>query len=153
MAKKYFLVFQMLFMAVSMAFSQSGRSLVVESSGETTELPLGKITSIKYDGDRMVVNSADGSSLGWETADIATVLFSTATTGIDGVGSEMVKFSSGVLHVSAPAGTPVRIYSANGLFVAETVVAEGGVDIDMRLQLKGGYIVNIGKDFFKLINR
>ena len=150
------LLFALLLAVSTTALADNYAYLTIDQSGEETSFSLSEITKITFDNTNMIVNLADGNTRQIPLLSLSKMFFSeTGTMGITSAtnGAAKVRLVDGVIYVNARVGSSVNLYDMGGK-VVRTVVATGNdTQINVSGLAKGVYIVKVGDEAKKLMNK
>lgn len=140
MKRHFFLLLLSLFAAGSACAQQQDFLTFRTASGAEKSLPAVGL-KITFEGGRLIaVNGAEQAT--FALTELKSMFFASTPTGIAAPGASAgwsVSIAGGRLQTDAPAGTPVRVFSADGREVQPAGLG------------KGLYIVRIGDKTYKVM--
>lgn len=130
--------------------------LTIDKTNGETHFALSEISKITFDADNMIINLSNGSQAQLPLTSLNKMFFSDA--GITAINSStkeplQVKLSGGIIHVNAPVGSLVTLYNMNGQAVRTVTTASDDTQINLNGMTKGVYIVKVGKQAKKVMNK
>jgi len=131
-----------------------GKMVISSASAAADNIDLSGVAKITFEGDQMVIATADGN-VARDFYAIQSITFDLTVNGIDGVKASVddmvVTVSAGVLSVNASDGTSldVKVYDLQGHAVA-SASGRGSVDTDLNALAAGVYIVKVNNKIIKL---
>lgn len=128
---------------------------IVQTDGQTN-FNINTIRRITFSDGYMVFALTDNTEQKLPLSSLSRMFFS--ADGVDAiktVESQKPAFAlqEGVLSVEAQEGTQVTIYDMNGRPVRNTTAQKAGTSINLNGMSKGVYIVRVGKDIKKIMNK
>lgn len=127
---------------------------VNQESGETS-FAISTISKITFDTSNMIVSLSDGTTQELPLAGLSKMFFTATPTGIASAtqAQSQIRLVDGVLHVSAPRGAVITLYNIEGKAM-RTVTSQGDdTEISVNGLTKGVYIVKVGTESKKIMNR
>lgn len=129
--------------------------LTIGQNTGDTEIALNNISKITFDEENMILNMADGSRQALPLSGLTKMFFSDGNTGIATVGnnSQAIRLVNGTIHVQAPLGSVVTLYNVSGQMVKRVAVGTDDTQINVSGMTRGVYIVKVGNETKKIMNR
>ena len=124
---------------------------VDQNSGEVS-FEVSNITKITFDATNMVLHLADGKTQQLPLAGPSRMFFAATSSGIAEVDAtkSKIQFSDGMLRATVAPGENLTLYNMKGEQVFSS--SETGT-FDLKTLTKGVYIVKVGKETRKVINK
>jgi hypothetical protein len=129
--------------------------LTIGQNTGDTEVALNNISKITFDETNMILNMTDGTRQSLPLAGLSKMFFSDGSTGIAATGNsnQTIRLVNGVIHVQAPLGSVVTLYNVNGQMVKRVVVDAADTAINVSDMTRGAYIVKVGNEARKIMNK
>lgn len=127
---------------------------VNQESGETS-FAISSISKITFDASNMIVALSDGTTQELPLAGLSKMFFTATPTGIASAtqAQSQIRLVDGVLHVSAPRGSVITLYNMEGKTM-RTVTSQGDdTEVSVNGLTKGVYIVKVGTEAKKIMNK
>jgi hypothetical protein len=121
---------------------------IAQNNGETT-IDVTSIVKITFDDTNMVIHLSDGNTQTMLLSDLQRMFFSN-TTGIMSITQSKMHFSGGVLRAEIATGEYMEIFDMRGRKVFS---ANQSGSFDLTTLTKGIYIVKVGNETRKVVNR
>lgn len=121
-------------------------------NGSEYSLNIASGATLTFASNNLVAH-ANGEERQFALADLSTFFFSASPTGINDVTAAAItaKYHEGALHVAAPAGSSVNVYSLDGRNVATLQKSSHGNE-RFTLSLNSGvYVVRVNQQTFKIL--
>ena len=126
--------------------------LTVTQTGGETSFTVSDIQKITFDSTHMLISLSDGTTQSLPLSDLSKMFFSNSQSAIWSTETSQSKISvsQGVIRALVARGESVTIYNLKGeaVFTSNT-----DADIDLKSFAKGIYIVKVGTESMKLMNR
>lgn len=124
---------------------------VDQNSGEVS-FEVSNITKITFDATNMVLHLADGKTQQLPLAGLSRMFFAATSSSIAAVADtkSKIQFSDGMLRATVAPGENLTLYNMKGEQVFSS--SETGT-FDLKTLTKGVYIVKVGKETRKVINK
>lgn len=121
-------------------------------NGNEYSLNIASGATITFTNTSIVAQAAE-PGLEFKLANLDALFFTAEPTGINGVETPAVtaRYSSGALHVVAPAGSTVGVYTLDGRTVATLLKSTNGNERYSLPLTKGIYVVRVGQQTIKLL--
>ena len=124
---------------------------VTQSTGGDRSFAVSNIQKITFDATNMVLHLSDGTTQSLALAGLSKMFFSDGQTGIaTRQTASKMQFSDGVLRATVAPGELISIYNMKGEQVFST--NESGT-FDLTTLIKGVYIVKVGNETRKVVNK
>ena len=126
--------------------------LTVSQSGSATNFEVSKIDKITFDASDMVLSMTDGTTQRLPLAGLSKMFFSDGdltSIATQNMGSKF-ELSDGILRVQVAQGERFALYNIKG---EEIFKANESVTFNVSSLKKGGYIVKIGNEAKKILNK
>ena len=126
-----------------------------QTSGETS-FAVSNINKITFNENNMVLHLTDGKQATLPLSQLSKLFFSDKdATGIASIGIEQssISIQEGVLRVKADRGATVAIYDAGGRAVRMVQAGDKETEVNLSGMVKGVYIVKVGNQTKKVMNK
>lgn len=146
----------LLLLVSSVVLADDYAYLTVVQTGAQTNFSISNIKNITFDDSNMLLNLNDNTQQKLPLSELSKMFFSnTGETGIMSVGSQQSAFSlkDGVLHIKGAKGSNVTIYDMSGKAVRNVTVREDDTQVNLSGLTKGAYIVKVGAEAKKFMNK
>jgi hypothetical protein len=130
--------------------------LTIDQTGGETSFAVSNIAKITFDANNMVLHLTDGTQTTLPLAQLSKMFFADKdATGIATIGTQQsgISIKDGVLRVSAEQGATVAIYDAGGRAVRMLKAGEKETEVNLNGMVKGVYIVKVGTQTKKVMNK
>lgn len=128
---------------------------VTQTDGGENSFTVSKISKITFSSTNMIVTLTDGTTSELPLASLNKMFFTDESTGIASLttNGSQISLSDGTLHVNAPKGSVVSLYNMEGKML-RTVTAQGeDTQISVSGLTKGVYIIKVGNQSKKIMNK
>lgn len=146
-----------MFLAIgTSAIADNYSYLTIDKNDGETSFSLSEIKKITFEGSNMIITMTDGSTQQLPLASLNKMFFSeTGLTAINPANktNEQIQLIDGIIHVNAPAGSMVTLYAINGQMVKNIAATGEDTQINVSNMTKGIYIVKVGKQAKKIMNK
>ncbi len=131
--------------------------LTIEQKGGTNSVSISNIKNITFDETNMLINLTDGTQQQLPLAGLSKMFFSNEGTGIQAVGNTGSQASfmlkDGVLRVAGASGAVISLFDSNGRLVRSVTAREAQTEVSLSGLNKGVYIVKVGAQTKKMLNK
>ena len=130
--------------------------LTISQSGEETSFSISEISKITFDANNMIINMTNGENAQIPLASLSKMFFSeTGLTGITAASTNkpQISLSGGIIHVNAPTGSIVTLFNMKGQAVKSITATHEDTQINVNGLTKGVYIVKVGDQAKKIMNK
>ena len=123
------------------------------NAGETLNWNVPSLQKMTFQNGNVVLTMKDGTSTYTPISSISRMYISTpSANGIESVGNNgQCTWDGERLHVNAPAGSAVKVYSVNGVLVSQTRLTD--TSVDLQGLNRGMYVVNVGGQVVKIMKK
>ena len=133
------------------------KDVVVKTTQGNTSSLLGDVKCLRFDGDVMLLDMKDGSTMSWNTDDVACIEFvSTGNSGSTSIGitnaSVTFDIEGNKVVVDCSLCLPVLLIAVDGEVVFRQACC-GECVIDMSNLPHGVYVLNVNGQVYKIVNR
>ena len=137
----------------SMAVADDYQYLTVTQTDTETSYAVSNIQKITFDATDMVLVLSDGTTQRLPLSGLQKMFFAAGPTGISAVTQSERKFTinNGRLQAAMAQGEQLTIYNIKGEAVFTT--AERDAQFDLSALAKGVYIVKVGTETRKVVNK
>lgn len=128
---------------------------VTQTDGGENSFTVSKISKITFSPTNMIITLSDGTTSELPLASLNKMFFTDESTGIASLttSGSQISLNDGTLHVNAPRGSVVSLYNMEGKML-RTVTAQGeDTQISVSGLTKGVYIVKVGNNAKKIMNK
>lgn len=129
---------------------------IVETDGQS-EVSISNIKNITFDDTNMIINLTDGNQQKLALSGLTKMFFSDTSTGIQSVAANGKQNSfvlkDGVLHVTGAQGANISVFDVNGKAVRNVTASKAETEINLSGLTKGVYIVRVGNQTKKVLNK
>lgn len=124
---------------------------VSQSDGEAS-FEVSSISKITFDATDMILHLQDGTTQALPLSGLSRMFFTAEPAAVDDVQATQskIRFADGMLRATVAPGEHIAVYDMKGSLVFSA--AETGV-YDMTAFRKGVYIIRVGKETRKVVNR
>jgi hypothetical protein len=146
----------MLLMLSATAMADNYAYLAIQEQDKENTYSLQQISKITFNEANMILNMTDGSKVELPLAGLSKMFFTEAgPTGIMTAGNDKsgVRLIDGVVHVNAPAGSTVTLYNIKGQAIKSITATSEETEINVSNMTKGVYIVKVGGQSKKIMNK
>ena len=145
-------VASLLLAIASIAMADNYQYLTVTQSGGETSFTVSDIQKITFDASNMVLHMTDGTTQTLPLASLQKMFFASESSAIEAVAQDKqkVRFGNGVLRADLQAGETVTLYNMKG---EQVMRANESGTYDLSRLAKGVYIVKVGKETKKVVNK
>lgn len=128
--------------------------LTIAQTGGSTDVSVSSIKKITFDENNIVLNMTDGSQNKLPLANVTKMFFSESSSGIETVeGKSAFSLKDGVLCVKGLQGSHIAIYDMSGKIVRTATLNQAETEINVSGMQQGAYIVKVGDQTKKIINK
>lgn len=137
------------------AFADSYAYLTIGQTGGETSVSVSDISRITFDSSNMVLHLANGTEQKLPLASLSKMFFSeTGTNGIAAVSTQpTISMKDGVLRVNITEPSTVTVYDMGGKAVRKVTATPGETEVNLNGMVKGVYIVKVGTETKKVMNK
>ena len=149
------LIIGLLLMAGSTVMADNYAYLTVEQDSGSSSYALSDISKITFETQNMVLHLANGQEARLPLSGLQKMFFSGSSTGIATMPTpSQMSMKDGILRVSASKGSSIAIHDMNGKIVLKaTAQADGETEINLSGMVRGVYIVKVGSNAKKILNK
>ncbi len=136
----------------STSMADNYQYLTVTQTDGDTSFAVVDIRKITFDATNMVLHLADGATQTLPLTSLQKMFFASESAAIEAVaqGEQKVHFSNGMLRADLQAGEAVTLFNMKG--EQEFSTNKSGT-YDLKHLAKGVYIVKVGQESKKIINK
>ena len=129
--------------------------LTVTQTGGESSYAVSSIEKITFEASDMVLHLTGGNTTKVPLAGLSKLFFTSSASGIATVSSNpsQISLRNGVLRVSGQKGSVVTVYDMSGKAVRTVTMQETETEINLSGVVKGIYIVKVGGEAKKVMNR
>ena len=126
---------------------------IQSSAGETLDWSVPSLQKMTFQNGNVVVTMKNGTSTYTPISSVSRMYICTpSVNGIESVeGDVQCTWDGERLHVNAPAGSAVKVYSVNGVLVSQTRLTD--TSVDLQGLNRGMYVVNVGGQVVKIMKK
>ncbi len=127
--------------------------LVITTSDGTERALTASGLTIAFSNGNLVATSSSATVATIALADLASMHFSNTDTGIESTQADdtnQISVADGVLSVTAPKGTKVRIANIAGMLLGEYTKAGQGTEVVGNRLGQGIYLINVNSKSYKI---
>ena len=126
---------------------------IQSSTGETLDWSVSSLQKMTFQNGNVVVTMKNGTSTYTPISSVSRMYICTpSVNGIESVeGDVQCTWDGERLHVKAPAGSAVKVYSVNGVLVSQTRLTD--TSVDLQGLNRGMYVVNVGGQVVKIMKK
>lgn len=126
--------------------------LTLSQSNDEMSFEVTNISKITFDATNMVLHLADGNTQALPLSGLSKMFFTSTPSGIADVAAtkSKIQFSDGMLRATVAPGESLTLFNMKGEQVFSS--NETGT-FDLNTLTKGVYIVKVGKETRKVINK
>lgn len=142
--------------ASTVAVADNYAYLTIDQNNEESSISLSEISRITFDSNNMIIHMANGTKAELPLASLSKMSFTEKDiTGIFAAknGESQVKLVGGTIYVNAPVGAIVTLYNMGGQTVKTVTASSPETQINLSGLTKGVYIVRVGKQSKKVMNK
>ena len=132
------------------ALADDYKYLTVDQNSGEVSFEVSNITKITFDATNMVLHLADGKTQQLPLAGLSRMFFAATSSGIAEVDATKSKIQFSMLRATVAPGENLTLYNMKGEQVFSS--SETGT-FDLKTLTKGVYIVKVGKETRKVINK
>ena len=145
------LIVSALLMLSTSALADNYQYLTVTQTAGETSFVVSNIQKITFDATNMVLHLTDGTTQQLPLSDLSKMFFSNSPTGITATAMQSkMQFTDGVLRATVAPGESVALYNMKGEKVFSTTTSGS---YDLKTLIKGVYIVKVGTETRKVVNK
>ena len=147
------LMFSLMMLVAANALAEDNYLYIQSSTGETVDWSVPSLQKMTFQNGNVVITKKDGTSTYTPVSSISRMYISTpSANGIESVGNNGQCIWDGErLHVNAPAGSAVKVYSVNGVLVSQTRLTD--TSVNLQGLNRGMYVVNVGGHVVKIMKK
>jgi len=136
-------------------FADDYAYLSIEQTSGVTSYSISSINKITFDESNMVLNLTNGTQQKLPLASLSRMFFQADPSGVTTIGAEKNAFSlrDGMLYANGQQSGSVTIYDANGKTVRTASAQELQNGLNVSGLTKGVYIVKLGSQTKKFVNK
>ena len=146
-----------LLMVGATAFADDYAYLSIVETGGQSEVSINNIKNITFDDTNMLINLTDGNQQKLPLSGLTKMFFSGESTSIQSVAANGKQTSfalkDGVLHVAGAQGANITVFDVNGKAVRNVIATRAETEINLSGLTKGVYIVRVGDQTKKILNK
>ena len=147
-------LFALAMMAATVAMAESYAYLTVTTNDGDTNYEVSTISKITFDETNMILWSGSNKLGELPLASLEKMSFTGDGMGINTSTVAMKStIQNGVLRVNAPEGSHIILYNIRGEVVKEVTAASMETELNLSGLRKGVYIVRVGRQAQKLMNK
>lgn len=126
---------------------------IQSSTGETLDWSVPSLQKMTFQNGNVVITMKNGTSTYTPISSVSRMYICTpSVNGIESVdGDVQCTWDGERLHVNAPAGFAVKVYSVNGVLVSQTRLTD--TSVDLQGLNRGMYVVNVGGQVVKIMKK
>ena len=133
------------------AVADDFKYLTVSETGGETSYEVSNVQKITFDADYMVLHMSNGTTQKMALSGLSKMFFASSPTGLGTIATEQkISFSGGMLRATLNAGESISVYNMKGEKVFSAVTS-GSYDLSMLT--KGVYIIQVGNEAKKVVNK
>lgn len=155
--KKLRNLFLSLLLAVSAtAVADEYAYLTISQEGSETSIAVSSIDHITFDSSNMVLHLTNGTEQTMPLSNLSKMFFTeNGSSGIATVSGNQsnITLKDGVLYVKNVPGSTVTVYNAGGQTVRKITARETETQLNLSGLTKGVYIVKVGTETKKIMNK
>lgn len=142
----------MMLVAVNV-MAEDNHLYIQSSTGETLDWSVPSLQKMTFQNGNVVVTMKNGTSTYTPISSVSRMYICTpSVNGIESVeGDVQCTWDGERLHVNAPAGSAVKVYSVNGVLVSQTRLTD--TSVDLQGLNRGMYVVNVGGQVVKIMKK
>ena len=147
-----FVVSALMAIACLSAHADDFHYLTIDQSNGEVSFVVSDISKITFDATNMVLHLSNGNTQSVPLSGLSRMFFAGNPASIDAVPTtkSKIQFSEGMLRATVAPGESITIYNMKG----EQVFSSNETGIfDMKTFTKGVYIIKVGKETKKVINK
>lgn len=147
------LMFSLMMLVAANALAEDNYLYIQSSTGETVDWSVPSLQKMTFQNGNVVITKKDGTSTYTPISSISRMYISTpSANGIESVGNNgQCTWDGERLHVNAPAGSVVKVYSVNGVLVSQTRLTD--TSVNLQGLNRGMYVVNVGGHVVKIMKK
>ena len=147
------LMFSLMMLVAANALAEDNYLYIQSSTGETVDWSVPSLQKMTFQNGNVVITKKDGTSTYTPISFISRMYISTpSANGIESVGNNgQCTWDGERLHVNAPAGSAVKVYSVNGVLVSQTLLTD--TSVNLQGLNRGMYVVNVGGHVVKIMKK
>lgn len=125
-----------------------------DTSGEQS-IELSNISKITFDDTNMRIHLSNGTTESIALEGLSRMFFSDGSTGVVTMMGRQpaIRLVGGTIHVNAPRDTAVTLYSIGGKTLKSVTTTSEDAQINVSSLTKGIYIVKVGSEAKKIMNK
>ena len=150
--KKILLTGMMLTSAFAL-HAEDNHLYIQPNAGEKLSWSVPSLQKMTFQNGNVVVTLKNGTSTYTPISSVSRMYICTpSVNGIESVeGDGQCTWDGERLHVNAPAGSAVKVYSVNGVLVSQTRLTD--TSVDLQGLNRGMYVVNVGGQVVKIMKK
>lgn len=147
------ILFSLMMLVATNALAEDNHLYILSSAGETLDWSVPTLQKMTFQNGNVVITKKDGTSTYTPISSVSRMYISTpSANGIESVeGGVQCAWDGERLHVNAPAGSAVRVFSVNGVLVSQTRLTD--TSVDLQGLNRGMYVVNVGGQVLKIMKK
>jgi len=147
------LMFSLMMLVAANVMAEDNHLYIQSSTGETLDWSVSSLQKMTFQNGNVVVTMKNGTSTYTPISSVSRMYICTpSVNGIESVeGDVQCTWDGERLHVNAPAGSAVKVYSVNGVLVSQTRLT--GTSVDLQGLNRGMYVVNVGGQVVKIMKK
>lgn len=147
------LMFSLMMLVAANALAEDNYLYIQSSTGETVDWSVPSLQKMTFQNGNVVITKKDGTSTYTPISSISRMYISTpSANGIESVGNNgQCTWDGERLHVNAPVGSAVKVYSVNGVLVSQTRLTD--TSVNLQGLNRGMYVVNVGGHVVKIMKK
>ena len=128
--------------------------LTIAQTDSQTDFALSNISKITFDTQNMVLHLSDGQEAKLPLSGLSKMFFSNNSSGIATVSkTSTITIKDGMLRVTAPKGSVISVFDTSGKALRSTNARNTETEISLSGMQKGVYIVKVGSETKKVLNK
>lgn len=127
--------------------------VIAASDGTEQALTASGLTITFSDGKLVATSSSSATVTTIALSDLASMYFSNTDTGIEDTtapAAAQISVADGILSVTAPEGTKIRITNAAGISLGYYIKAKQGTETIGNRLSQGIYLINVNSKSYKI---
>ncbi|MBQ8806965.1 MAG: T9SS type A sorting domain-containing protein [Bacteroidaceae bacterium] len=147
------LMFSLMMLVAVNVMAEDNHLYIQSSTGETLDWSVPSLQKMTFQNGNVVVTMKNGTSTYTPISSVSRMYICTpSVNGIESVeGDVQCTWDGERLHVNAPAGSAVKVYSVNGVLVSQTRLTD--TSVDLQGLNRGMYVVNVGGQVVKIMKK
>ena len=147
------LMFSLMMLVAANVMAEDNHLYIQSSTGETLDWSVPSLQKMTFQIGNVVITMKNGTSTYTSISSVNRMYICTpSVNGIESVeGDGQCIWDGERLHVNAPAGSAVKVYSVNGVLVSQTRLTD--TSVDLQGLNRGMYVVNVGGQVVKIMKK